>query len=57
MAAYLDDLVGEGMLRFWELADPAPLTEEATEDRVETKPWELVHPQPVDGDSGGVALS
>jgi hypothetical protein len=43
VGAYLDRLVLEGVLRFWEPGDPGAPTAEGAEDP-DTPPWELVHP-------------
>jgi hypothetical protein len=47
-AAYLDTLVLDGTLRFWEQADPGAATE--ADEEQEDEPWELVHP-PTDDQS------
>lgn len=50
VGTYLDTLVGQGVLRFWELGDPAPKAEEVGTNYSAAEPWELVHPLPVPAD-------
>jgi hypothetical protein len=44
---YLDSLVRQMILRFWEVSDPTPELSEG-EDKSD-EPWELVHPLPAGG--------
>jgi len=54
VTAHLDGLAREGVLRFWELGDP-PMSDDgnADDDDSSTKPWELVHQLPVEGQRRG----
>lgn len=50
---YFDDLVRRGVIRFWELSDPASPSE-AEDEGAEEEPWELVHPFP---DGGTISVT
>jgi Domain of unknown function (DUF4265) len=49
VGAYLDNLVLQGVLRFWEPADPG--ARKSDEGETGGQPWELVHPPAVDTDA------
>jgi len=58
VTAYLDVLASQGVLRFWELADPE--TDPGDTDRTDetaSAPWALIHQLPVDGQSNTAAMS
>jgi hypothetical protein len=56
-AEVLDGLTRQGILRFWERADPGPSQHVDEAGGSVDRPWELVHPLPVKGEPTDLAFS